>query len=145
MLPAARSLGPPGGLRTARSREQAAPLRSAGRGYRDAQGQLASRSPPGPESGGRGKSCGGHPSPSSAVSRGQPSAAVYFVIKSIKLPLSYKTGAGGEGGGGGLEYYCGHSFDIVSPKQRAPPVGEMISCRMGNPRNTRAISLFYFV
>lgn len=40
-----------------------------------------------------------NPSPRPAVSRGQPSAPVYFVIKSIKLPLSYKTGA--EGGGGG--------------------------------------------
>lgn len=31
--------------------------------------------------------------------RGQPSAAVCFVIKSIKLPLSSETGAGGGGGG----------------------------------------------
>ncbi|XP_053857588.1 collagen alpha-1(III) chain-like [Vidua macroura] len=93
------SRGPPAGLRTARSRERAEPCGAPGAGTavrRDG----SSRSPPGPESGGRGKSCGGHPSPSSAVSRGQPSAAVYFVIKSIKLPLSYKTGAEREGGGG---------------------------------------------
>lgn len=39
-----------------------------------------------------------HPSACSAVSRGQPWAAVYFVIKSIKPPLSYKKGEGEEEG-----------------------------------------------
>lgn len=73
---------------------------------------------------------------------GQPSAAVCFVIKSIKLLLSSETEAGG---GGVTQRKRGHSFGTVSAKRRAPPVGGKLSWPTETPPCTRAISVFYCI
>lgn len=79
----------------------------------------------------------------SAVSRGQPWAAVYFVIKSIKPSLSYKKGEG--------EEEEAWSKTVATPLTTSHQSKELLLLEKCFPagwetrRSTQAISFYYFM